>query len=108
MHLAGINEPFYFDHFRALEFDFFEVFRRNNDILLRLELVTFDDLLRGQDLAAFLALLIVTNRAVILFMQLIEPDGLFGVHRVVNADRDGYERKTNVTLPYRSHHNSPQ
>jgi hypothetical protein len=39
MHPAGINEAFYINYLRALEFDLLEVFGRDYDILLWLEFV---------------------------------------------------------------------
>src|SRR5207247_2015684 len=58
-------------------------------------------------LAAFLAFLFVPDSAVVLLVQLIEPDRFFRIHRVVNADRNGNQRKPNVAFPDRSH-NSPR
>src|SRR5207245_2716376 len=73
----------------------------------RLELITLDDVFRRQRLAALLAFFLVTDGAVVLLVQLIEPDRFFRVHRVVNADGNGDERKLNVPFPDGSH-NSPR
>ena len=107
MDFAGVNEPFDFDNFGALELDLGEIVRRNDHVLFRLELITLDDLFRRERLAALLAFFFVTNGAVIVLVQLVEPDRFFRVHGVVNPDRDGNQRKSNVPFPYRSH-NSPR
>src|SRR6266850_3004870 len=103
MDLAGIDESFNFNDLGALELDFCNIFRRDDHVLLRLELIALDYFLRGERLVALLAFLLVTDRAVILLVQLIEPDRFLRVHRVVNADGNGNQRKPNVTFPYRSH-----
>src|SRR6267378_7044541 len=107
MDFAGVNETFDVDNLRALELDLGKIVRRHDHVLLRLELITLDDLFRRERLPAFLAFFFVTNGAVIVLVQLVEPDRFFRVNGVVDPDRDGNQRKSNVTLPYRSH-NSPR
>src|ERR1043166_2080675 len=107
MNFGGIDESFDFDNFRALDFNLFEVLWRDNDVLFRLELVALDDFLTGERFAAFLAFLLVTNRAVILLVQLVKTNGLFGIDGVVNPDRNRNQRKPNMALPNGSH-NSPR
>src|SRR5205085_3482017 len=49
-----------------------------------------------------------THRAVVLFVQLIEPDRRFRrIHRVVDANRNRNQRKPDVAFPNRPH-NSPR
>ena len=103
MDLTGVNEPCDFDDFRALEFDFREILGRHDHVLFRLELVTLDDFLRRQRLAALLALFLVTDGAIVVLVQLIEPDRFFRVHRVVNADGNGDERELDMPFPDGSH-----
>src|ERR1700704_2666467 len=107
MNLTGINESINLDNFRALEFDLCEILCRHNHVLLRFELITFDDLFASENLAAFLALFLIANGPVILLVQLIKTDRFFCVYGVVNPNRNGNERKSDVSLPYRSH-NSPR
>src|ERR1051326_297381 len=103
MNFTGIDDPRDLDDFRALEFDFGQVFGRDDHVLFRLELIALDDFLRRQRLAALFAFLLVTDGSVVLLVQLVEPDRLLRVHRVVNADGNGDERELNVPFPDGSH-----
>src|SRR5262245_61111617 len=107
MDLSGVNEPRDFDDLRALEFDLGQVLGRHDHVLFRLELIAFDDFLRRQRLAAFLAFFLVTDRAVVVLVQLIEADVFLGIHRIVNADGNGHERELNVPFPDGSHASPP-
>src|SRR6266446_4795464 len=68
MNLGRINKSFDLDNFGALEFDFCQILWRHDHILFRLELVTLDNLFRGERLAALLAFFLVTDGAVILLV----------------------------------------
>jgi len=59
----------------------------------------FYDVIRTQCLAALLAFLLVPNRAVVIFVQLIEPDVLLGIDGVVNPDGNGNQGKPDVSFP---------
>jgi hypothetical protein len=67
--------------------------------LLRLELIAFDDFLRGEGLAALLAFLFIANGAVVLLVQLLEANRFLCVYSVVDTNRDGHQRKPNMAFP---------
>src|SRR5206468_112683 len=101
--LSGIDKTFDLDDLGALQFYLPDIIGRDDHVLLRLKLITLHDLIRRQSLAAFLALLLVTDRAVIFLVQLIEANRLLSIHRVVNPDRNRNERELNVTFPDGAH-----
>src|ERR1044071_5676836 len=103
MNLAGVDESFDLNQLRALEFDLPEILGRHDHVLLGFELVTFDDFLRRQRLAALLAFLLVADGAVVVFVELVEPDRFPGVRRVVNADGNRYQGESDMTFPDGSH-----
>ena len=106
MHFTGFDEPLYLDNLCALQFDLLDVLGRDDDVFLRLKLVTFNNILACQGFAAFLAFFIVANCTVIFLVQLIEPDCFLAIHCAVNPNGDSHQRKPNMTLPNRSHHKS--
>jgi hypothetical protein len=61
------------------------------------------DLIVRHDLAAFLATLVVTNRAVIVAMELVKLDLFRRFDGVVNANWNSDQQKPDVTFPNRSH-----
>src|SRR6185503_1342477 len=103
MNFTRIDEAFDFDNLGAFELNLCEVFRRNDYVLLWFKLVALDDFFARQRLATLLALLFVADSAVVLLMQLVEPDGFFRVHGIVNAHWNRHQREPDVSLPYRSH-----
>ena len=62
-------------------------------------MIGLDDIFKGQGFAAFFAFLLVADRAVILFVQLVEADVLLGIDGVIDADGDGDEGELNVAFP---------
>src|ERR1051326_4740777 len=107
MDFAGIDKPFDFDDLCALEFNFINILRRDYHILLRFKLIPFDNVFGGESFAAFFAFFLVADGAVILFVQLVEPDGFFRFHCVINADGNGNQRKPDMAFPD-GPHNSPR
>lgn len=103
MNFGCVDESFDLDDLGALEFDLREVFRGDDHVLLRFELVAFYDLIARQGLAAFLALLFVADGAVILLVQQVEVNGFLRIDGIVDADGNGHERESNVSFPDRSH-----
>src|SRR5579859_373732 len=103
MDFSGINKTFDLDHLCALEFDFLEILRGDDDVLLRFELVALDDFIGAEGFASFLAFLFITDRPVVLLVELVEPNGFFGINGAVYTDRYGDEGESNVTFPDGSH-----
>ncbi len=95
-----MHESLDLDNLCALELEFVDVLFLKNNILIGLVLVTFSDVLVGDLLAALAALLVVTDPAVALLVQLVESDVLRRVNCVVDSNRNRYERETNVAFPY--------
>src|SRR6266545_4932585 len=103
MNLGRVDEAFDLDDLGALELDLREIIRAHDHVLLRLELVAFDDFIVRERLAALLALLLVADGPVILLVQLVEANRLLRIDGVVDANRNRHQRKPDVAFPDGSH-----
>src|SRR6266545_312011 len=101
--LRSVHKPLYLDHLGALEPYLFQVLGLEDNVLVRLILIAFYDLLVAQHLVALFASLVVPDRAVAFLVQLVEMDRLSGIDGVVDFDGDGHQRKLNVAFPDGSH-----
>ena len=63
-----VNKPCDLDDLGALELDLLQIFRGDDDVLFGLELVALNDVFGRENLAAFLAFFLVTDRTVVLLV----------------------------------------
>src|SRR6185436_7599714 len=78
-------------------------FRFDDRVAVRLILVALGDLVIADDLAAFLAALVVADRALVLAVELVKLNLLGRLDSVVDADRNSYQQESDVAFPDGSH-----
>src|SRR5688572_22605211 len=103
MNLGGIYESFDLNYLLALQLHLFKILILDNNILPGLILISLYDVFGLKRLAGYFILLFVCDRVMILFRKKIKADRLPCINGIVNPDRNGNERKLNVSFPDSAH-----
>ena len=101
-----LNEAEDINRARRFDLDLGDLFGLDDRVTIRLVLIAFGDLIVRDDLPALLAALVVTDWTKIVAVQLIELNSLRRFQRVVDANRNRDEQKSNVAFPNRTHRGS--
>jgi hypothetical protein len=87
------------DSFGGLDFDLGNVVRFDYGVTVGFVLVTLGNLIVTHYLATLLATFVVSDRAKVFAVELIEGNLLASLDGVVNPDGDGDQQEANVTFP---------